>query len=119
YWTFTVLLALGILLTSISNVMVAQDSIDLISVHLGYPQYIIPFLGIAKVLAAIALVVPMFPRLKEWAYAGIVFDLAGAIYSSLAKGDQFVLWIPMIIVSAILIGGSSIYHHKRLKASQA
>ena len=46
-----------------------------------YPNYIIPFLGVAKVLGAIAILIPGYPRLKEWAYAGLLFDLVGATYS--------------------------------------
>jgi hypothetical protein len=51
---------------------------------LAYPPYMLAVLGTAKILGAIALVVPKFPRLKEWAYAGFVFDLIGAIWSHLA-----------------------------------
>lgn len=116
YWILTGLLAVMMLFSGIQNAMVTQDSIDLISGHLGYPQYLIAYIGIAKILAAIAIVIPGFPRLKEWAYAGIVFDLAGAVYSGLASGDTFMMWLPMIIIAIILVGGSYVYHHKLLRA---
>ena len=67
---------------------------DLLPVHqvrvvmdrLGYPSYLLAILGTWKLLGAIALVAPRFPRLKEWAYAGVVFDLTGALASHLASG---------------------------------
>ena len=53
---------------------------------LGYPMYFFAILGFWKVLGAIAILVPRFPRLKEWAYAGIFFDLTGAAASCAAVG---------------------------------
>ena len=53
---------------------------------LGYPMYFFAILGFWKVLGAIAVLVPRFPRLKEWAYAGIFFDLTGAAASWAAVG---------------------------------
>ena len=56
--------------------------------HLGYPAYFAAILGFWKVLGSIALVVPRFPRLKEWAYAGIFFDLTGAAVSHAVCHDE-------------------------------
>ena len=53
---------------------------------LGYPPYFTPFIGVAKLLGSIAILIPGFPRIKEWAYAGLVFDLIGAVYSQIAVG---------------------------------
>ena len=55
--------------------------------HLGYPLYFASILGVWKLLGAIAIVVPGFPRLKEWAYAGFCFDLTAAALSHAAVGD--------------------------------
>jgi uncharacterized membrane protein YphA (DoxX/SURF4 family) len=55
--------------------------------HLGYPRYFLTFLGIGRFLGAIAIVIPRFPRLKEWAYAGFVIDLIGASASHAYAGD--------------------------------
>jgi uncharacterized membrane protein YphA (DoxX/SURF4 family) len=55
--------------------------------HLGYPNYFVLILGLWKVLGAVAVVVPGFPRLKEWAYAGFFFDLTGAAASRAFAGD--------------------------------
>jgi uncharacterized membrane protein YphA (DoxX/SURF4 family) len=56
--------------------------------HLGYPSYFVLILGLWKLLGAIAIVVPGFPRLKEWAYAGFFFDLTGAAASRAFVGDS-------------------------------
>jgi hypothetical protein len=55
--------------------------------HLGYPDYLMTFLGVAKIAAVIVLLVPMQNRLKDWAYAGIAFDVLGAAYSHYKSGD--------------------------------
>jgi uncharacterized membrane protein YphA (DoxX/SURF4 family) len=55
--------------------------------HLGYPAYLMTILGVWYVLAGVALLAPRFPRLKEWAYAGLVFTYTGAVASRLAVGD--------------------------------
>jgi hypothetical protein len=70
---------------------------------LGYPLYVLGILGTAKMLGAIALVVPKFPRLKEWAYAGFVFDFVGAIWSHIAVQGAgkaaFVVLLPLALVT--------------------
>lgn len=55
--------------------------------RLGYPAYIIPALGLGKILAIFAILWPGFPRLKEWGYAGIFFNMMGAIVSHVACRD--------------------------------
>jgi len=66
-------------------------------VRLGYPPYFVTILGFWKVLGAIAILVPRFPRLKEWAYAGIFFDLTGAAASSAAvHGGAFHILAPLV-----------------------
>jgi uncharacterized membrane protein YphA (DoxX/SURF4 family) len=59
--------------------------------HLGYPAYFVSFLGVWKILGALAVLVPGLPRLKEWAYAGIFFDVSAAVVSVIAVGDGFAL----------------------------
>jgi hypothetical protein len=116
YWVSTILFGGFMFMTAIPNVMVDQGSVDLITTQLGYPRYIIPYLGIAKVLGSIVLFIPGFPRLKEWAYAGLIFDLTGAVYSGIAVNgfDPMMLTLLPLYVAAAL---SYIYHHKRLAAS--
>ncbi|HRG79756.1 MAG TPA: DoxX family protein, partial [Cyclobacteriaceae bacterium] len=73
------------LTSTIPNILSAPEWVEIFK-QLGYPPYMLPFLGVAKLLGVIALLVPGFPRIKEWAYAGMFFDLTGAVYSGLAVG---------------------------------
>jgi len=115
YWVFTVLLAGLMLMSGIMNLLVTKESIDMVSTKLGYPQYFIPFIGLAKTLGAIVLFIPGFPRIKEWVYAGFTFDLIAATYSGIRIGEHFSEWAGMLIFFVIL-AGSYIYYHKRLNA---
>jgi DoxX-like family len=116
YWIFTGLLAVAMTLSAIPDVLSVPEAVTMISTHLGYPAYFVPFIGVAKLLGVVAILVPGFNRLKEWAYAGFVFDLGGATYSMIAVSDPASAWLPMIIGFA-LIACSYIYHHKKLKAA--
>jgi hypothetical protein len=71
--------------------------------HLGYPLYFLTFLGVWKVLGAVAIVVPGFPRLKEWAYAGMIFDLSGAVVSRAVMGDGAANVIPPFVVGCLVV----------------
>lgn len=116
YWITTGLFALAMIFSSISNVFLFPEAIELLSNHLGYPQYLIPFLGVAKILGAIAILIPGFSRLKEWAYAGLFFDLTGATYSMVAV-DGFKPDMLGMSVFFLLFALSYIYYQKRQKAS--
>jgi uncharacterized membrane protein YphA (DoxX/SURF4 family) len=83
YWILTGLLAAFMLLGSIPDVLRVPQAVAFF-MHLGYPAYLLPFLGVAKTLGVLAVVVPGFPRLREWASAGSTFDLSGALYSHLS-----------------------------------
>lgn len=113
YWIFTALLVLLMSVGSIPDILMVPEAQALFT-HLGYPVYLLPFLGIAKSLGIIAILVPGFPRLKEWAYAGFTFDLAGAMYSGIAVGDPVGSWAPILIGFACIAGSYMLYH--RLKA---
>lgn len=113
YWIFTGLLAVGLLFSSIPDLLGNQQAKDFFA-HLGYPWSVAVFLSVAKILGVIAILVPGFPRIKEWAYAGITFDLVGATYSQIAIGDKSYGWLFMIIWF-IPLAGSYIFYHKRMK----
>ena len=117
YWIFTGLFAAFMLFSGISNAMVNEDSIGLFT-HLGYPKYLIAFMGVAKILGAVAIVLPGFPRLKEWAYAGLFFDLLGATYSIIAT-DGFHPSMLFMGLPFILEALSYTYYHKRQRSLQA
>jgi hypothetical protein len=104
YWTTTTLVALEALAGGVTDlahgrtVLVAGPPVVEVISHLGYPMYLLTILGVWKLLGAIALLVPGFPRLKEWAYAGIFFELTGAAASHVARGDEVrELFAPLIL----------------------
>ncbi len=111
YWVFT-LLIVALMLFSAARTFMNDPKGAEFARHIGYPLYIFKFLAVAKVLGVIALLVPGYPRLKEWAYAGLFFDLAGATYSFIATGDPVASWAPMFIFIAILLGSYFCYHKK-------
>jgi hypothetical protein len=114
YWVFTGLIVALMLFSAIST-FIPNPQGEVIAKHMGYPLYIFKFLAVAKILGVVALLVPGYPRLKEWAYAGFFFDMAGATYSFIAIGDPVSGWAPILIFIAILFG-SYIYYHKKIKA---
>lgn len=85
YWVTTALVVFELVLGGVWDILRVPQVRDLIE-RLGYPQYFLVILGIWKLLGAVALTIPRFPRLKEWAYAGVLFDLTGAVASLLASG---------------------------------
>lgn len=113
YWIVTCLFSAMMLFSGIVNAMVTPESVQLITDHLGYPKYFIALIGVAKVLGAIALLIPGWPRVKEWAYFGFFLDLAVATYSMIALGDPVSGWWPMLPFIAVLCA-SYFLHHKRL-----
>jgi hypothetical protein len=100
YWTMTILVAF-FMSGGIAQVAHVKGTVDGFVHILGYPAYFVTILGVWKVLGAIAILVPRFPRLKEWAYAGIFFDLTGAAASNAAVGGYgaygFHILAPLII----------------------
>ncbi|KIA97207.1 DoxX-like family protein [Flavobacterium sp. KMS] len=86
YWIATLWLALGMLSTGIVQILKIKEEADMMA-HLGYPQYFLTILGVWKILGVIAILIPKFPLLKEWAYAGFFFAMSGAVFSHFASGD--------------------------------
>jgi len=86
YWIATALLALGMLQSGIFAVLRTKEWVELVT-GLGYPVYFLTILGIWKILGVIAILIPGFKLVKEWAYAGFFFAMTGALISHLACGD--------------------------------
>ncbi|SDB99402.1 DoxX family protein [Niabella drilacis] len=86
YWIATAWLALGMLSTGIVQLIKMKEETEMME-HLGYPVYLLTWLGAWKILGVIAILVPRRPLLKEWAYAGFFFAMTGAVFSHLASGD--------------------------------
>lgn len=102
YWIATILVALAMIAGGAADFLLldpVKESMD----HLGYPHYFARILGFWKVLGGIAIVVPGYSRLKEWAYAGIFFDLTGALASHISVGDGVKEFAPPIVLVALLI----------------
>jgi uncharacterized membrane protein YphA (DoxX/SURF4 family) len=116
YWIFTALLVVLMGFGSIPDLMYLPDAVALFD-HLGYPAYLLPFLAVAKLLGIAVILIPGFPRIKEWAYAGLTFDLVGATYSSVAVGDPAGNWAFMFIGFAIIAGSYVCYHRKQISTS--
>src|SRR6266700_4184118 len=83
YWVTTFVLATECIVGGIMGAFQLPPFIGVIR-HLGYPAYFMTILGVWYVLAGVALLVPKFARLKEWAYAGLIFNYTGAAASHLA-----------------------------------
>jgi hypothetical protein len=114
FWIFTGLLIPALGIGSVFEIMKDPDSVKII-VGLGYPAYLSPFLGVTRILALIAIFLPGFPRLKEWAYAGLVFDVTAAIYSQVAAGNPITYMIFPFIILLVIIGSYYFYHEKMKK----
>jgi uncharacterized membrane protein YphA (DoxX/SURF4 family) len=103
YWITTWIAAAGFAIAGCGNLIHAPHFARDMS-HLGYPAYFMTILGAWKVLAAVAVLAPGFPRLKEWAYAGMIFDLTGAAFSRFAMQDgAAMIAIPLLIGSIVIV----------------
>lgn len=86
YWIATIWLALGMVSTGIVQLIHYPKELEKMT-QLGYPAYFLTIIGIWKLLGAIVVLVPRLPLLKEWAYAGFLFTMSGAVFSHLAIHD--------------------------------
>ena len=84
YWVFTILFAALMIYSAYGSILVNEDAKTLIHDQLGYPVYFIPFTGYTKLIGSIVILIPGLRTIKEWAYAGLFFDLVAVVYSSIA-----------------------------------
>jgi uncharacterized membrane protein YphA (DoxX/SURF4 family) len=84
YWVATLWLALGMTSTGVVQFIKMKEEVDLFN-RLGYPIYFLTILGVWKILGVVAILIPRFPLLKEWAYAGFFFAMSGAVFSHFAS----------------------------------
>jgi uncharacterized membrane protein YphA (DoxX/SURF4 family) len=87
YWITTILGPASFVIGGVMQI-VRPPEVAATLTHLGYPLYFGTILGVWKILGAIAVVIPRFPRLKEWAYAGFFFDLTAAAATRAFVGDS-------------------------------
>ena len=117
YWIITGLFSAFMIFSSIGGITLNEQAVAFLHDHMGYPLYFIQFISVAKVLGAVAILLPMVPqRMKEWAYFGFFVDLTGAIYSFAALGDPVSQWALMFVFVGVLIVAYWL-HHKRMAAA--
>ena len=117
FWIITGLFSAFMLFSSIPDILSVPEAVTFMN-HLGYPNYIIPFLGVAKLLGIIAILIPGYPRIKDWAYAGLAYDLIGATYSVIATDGLQVQLLVMLLPIGFLIL-SYVLHHKIAQSASA
>lgn len=116
YWISTILFAGLMIYSSIGGIGPDEKTRQIFVSYLGYPVYFIQFISWAKIVGSIVLLIPGLNRIKEWAYAGLFFDLTGAVYSGVVvsgKFDPMMLTMLIWVVPGIV---SYIYFHKLRKA---
>lgn len=118
FWVFTGLFSFMMIGSAIPDVLVSPIAVKGMHEDLGYPIYMIPFVGVAKILGVLAILLPINSRIKEWAYAGLFIDLIGATYSIIAIGAAPANWAFMIIPIALGVL-SYVYYHKRKEVVQS
>jgi hypothetical protein len=103
YWSITALFLLPMAGSGVLEALLHPPASTAATfTHLGYPPYLLTMLGVAKILGAAAIVSGQSRRLKEWAYAGYVFDLLGAVVSHLVVGDGPLALVPASILGLVL-----------------
>jgi hypothetical protein len=102
YWIGTAVFALLLVLDGIGGITRAQAGQDALS-HLGYPLFLLPTFGVAKLLAAVAVLQTRFRAVKEWAFAGFAFTCVGAFVSRAVAGDTVELIYPVVFLAIMAV----------------
>lgn len=102
YWILTLFLSVGMLAGGIQQMLQIGGYNEIIT-KLHYPLYLLTVLGVWKILGVIAILIPKFPLLKEWAYAGFFFAMSGAAISHFAVGQNFTEAIPSLILLIVTV----------------
>jgi hypothetical protein len=102
YWIATGWLALGMLSTGMVQLLQLKEETAFIT-EMGYPGYFLVLLGVCKILGVLVLLIPKFPLLKEWAYAGFFFMMAGAVFSHIAMGNPMNELFPPLLLLVLTI----------------
>jgi hypothetical protein len=111
YWIFTGLLIPTLGIGSALELTGNPKSAEIVT-SLGYPAYLSPFLGFARILALISIFTPNFPRLKEWACAGLVFDIVGAVYSQIAMRNPITYTIFPLVALGLVFASYFLYRKR-------
>lgn len=103
YWVSTALVAFAFLSGGAAHLVRAPQVVEGIGTHLGYPVYFIVLLGAWKLLGGLVVLLPGLRLAKEWAYAGMVFDLTGATASHVAVGDDARHVVVPLVIAALVV----------------
>ena len=87
YRIATLWLCLGMVSSGVVQLIKMNEEVAM-TTHLGYPLYFLTIIGVWKMLGVVAVLIPKFPLIKEWAYAGFFFAMSGAVFSHFAAGDD-------------------------------
>jgi hypothetical protein len=118
YWIPTALIALFMTVSAIPDVLRVEGALTIIR-HLGYPDYFLMLIGVAKLLGVAALLAPVPRTLREWAYAGLTFDLMGAAYSHGSVGDPLVNVMTPLVALVVLHLSYRAWRHRGPAAQKA
>lgn len=102
YWASTSFLAFGMLAQGLAQISHSDGYVEMIMVQLGYPSYFLTIIGVWKILGVIAVLIPGFKILKEWAYAGFFFVMSGAVFSHVAAGDSVFSLLPALFLLIVI-----------------
>lgn len=102
YWIATIFLAFGMLAGGVQQLLQIGGYVEIVS-QLGYPLYILSILGTWKILGVIAVLIPKFPLVKEWAYAGFFFAMSGAAASHIVMGQPFSEAVPSLVLLTMTV----------------
>ena len=109
YWSATIVLASGLVGSGLQQLLNVEAEGGLAPAYawgieqMGYPGYLLTILGTWKLLGALAVLIPRFPLLKEWAYAGIFFLLTGAMFSHVASGHTWYELLPAVFLLILTV----------------
>jgi len=118
FWIITGLFSAFMLFSSIPDMMLVREAKTFMG-HLGFPDYFTQFIGVMKLLGVIAILIPGYPKIKEWAYAGLLFDLIGATYSVTAVDGFHPATLTMILPIGFLIASYFLFHKMNRAAAAA
>ncbi|HRQ30853.1 MAG TPA: DoxX family protein, partial [Saprospiraceae bacterium] len=102
YWVATIWLSLGMVSTGTVQIIQLEEE-TLKMKALGYPMYFLTIIGVWKILGVVAILVPKFPMVKEWAYAGFFFVMTGAVFTHVAVGDSIAEYFGPVLLLVLTI----------------
>ncbi len=102
YWIATLWLSLGMVSSGIVQILRVEEEVAAMAA-LGYPAYFLTILGIWKLLGVVVILLPKYPIIKEWAYAGFFFTMSGAVVSHLSVGEPIVKALPAMLLLILTV----------------